>query len=169
MTSDFHDYNQIRNSDFVGCAFWIVVVLLAFAATRGCSTAEAAWPRTGPLTDDVDAIELNHFYDDQGRLVFSQFIFWEYRGEHKFVVDWRMVKDDVLPVQRNGRYEYTFLDHDGIFRRVRAMTYGESWTQFDPEQEHRMIQPKEFRRGLLIRQHLDYKDGERVPPQVEWR
>ena len=34
------------------------------------------------LRESVDAIELNHFYDEQGRLVFDQLIFYEWSRRH---------------------------------------------------------------------------------------
>lgn len=51
------------------------------------------------LVDYVDYIELNHFYDEQGRLVFDQVIMreWNPYSLHNDVVAWRLVKD--------GRYK----------------------------------------------------------------
>jgi hypothetical protein len=169
MTSDFHDYNQIRNSDFVGCAFWIVVVLLAFAATRGCSTAEAAWPRTGPLTDTCDQIVDHWFYDEEGRLVFRQLVFMEHDGVRERVRDWRMVKSGgMLPVRQGDMWVSTWLDGE-VFRRVRAGSFAELHTQYDIEMEDRHLHPEHLRKKLTLGTALHYKDGERVAPAFEWR
>lgn len=47
------------------------------------------------LTDKVDVVEVNHFYDEQGRYVFDQVIYYDwnrYEGRYD-VVDWRLIKN----------------------------------------------------------------------------
>ncbi len=45
--------------------------------------------------DRVDVIEINHFYDEQGRLVFDQTIFYDWSPDHSryMVRAWRLVKN----------------------------------------------------------------------------
>lgn len=46
------------------------------------------------VRERVDLVEVNHFYDEQGRLVFDQVIFYDWSPEHSryMVRAWRMVK-----------------------------------------------------------------------------
>jgi hypothetical protein len=104
------------------------------------------------LVDHVDLVELNHFYDEQGRLVFDQVIFynWSPAAERFQVVDWRLVKDGTqLPAHdwRQGCYVATWQDGE-VLRRVTAASYRETWTQYDPELVEREHLPKDARRKL---------------------
>jgi len=92
----------------------------------------------------VDLIELNHFYDTRGRLVFDQVIFWERTPEQgRFQVRaWCMVDDRELLNRRPVRNEETALyqvdsyDADNRLRRViTSRLFRESWTTIDPERE----------------------------------
>lgn len=58
---------------------------------------------------EVDVIEWNSFYDDQGRLVLDQLIFYDYVKNEKFgwrydVVDWRLIQPrEVLSDEETNR------------------------------------------------------------------
>lgn len=96
--------------------------------------------------DRVDAIEHNHFYDDQGREVFTQVIFWD--GCE--VVAWRLWRNDLQTPWRDwrrGGYVMIWNDADRL-RVVRAPAMRETWTQHDPELENRERCPPHLRRGL---------------------
>ncbi len=114
-------------------------------------------PNAGVLRDRVDLAELNHFYDDNGKLVFDQVIWYEWAGRPKtFVVyDWRLAKENVtVQPQRDwerGGYVSLFVDGAQL-REVRAGAYRETWTQYDVELAEREILPKE-RRHLLSASH----------------
>ena len=101
-----------------------------------------------PVTEHVQSIELNCYYDDQANLVFSQFIFRElnpYTNKHEIIV-WRLTKGS-LNVPVDG--VFTFFDHsDHILRRVTYDNAYQTWSQVDPELEGRASLPKELRRDL---------------------
>lgn len=100
--------------------------------------------------DAVERFELNHFFDDNGHLVFSQIIGWESTEVVRF---WRMAKTADMtprPDATHGGYVLRFLDGD-VTREVRARSFGESWTQYDIETENRTILPPEARRRLKER------------------
>lgn len=112
------------------------------------------------VCDRVDCVEVNHFYGEQGRLIFDQAIFydWSPADERYQVRDWRLVKNPaqiptrdwargVDPQDRVPRYTATWLDGE-VLRRVEADSYRETWTQYDPELLEREQFPKERRRGL---------------------
>lgn len=108
----------------------------------------AALPRERDVAHDwVERLELNNFYDDQGRLVFTQMVGWH---ETEHVRFWRMVKDSDLVVERDHAHQgYTLTFRDGgLLRRVHARSYDESWTQYDVEVADREYLPKERRLEL---------------------
>lgn len=107
------------------------------------------------LHDECDVIELNHFYDDQGRQVFDQVIFFTWDGRRHQVLDWRLVKQPSHLPHRNWsavgeQWQCLWVDErDGNrLRRVVARSCRETWTQFDPELVERESLPKERRRLL---------------------
>ena len=109
-------------------------------------------PREDVATERVDLIEVNHFYDDQGRLVFDQLLFydWSHDDGRYQLRAWRMVKNNAQLPQRNwqsGGYSAIWQDGD-VLRKISAPTTPESWTQYDPELTEREFLPKERRREL---------------------
>jgi hypothetical protein len=104
------------------------------------------------VVDEVDLIEVNHFYDEQGRHVFDQTIFYDWCPvQCRYNVRaWRLLKN---PSQRPHRDwqggGYVAFWHDGsLLRRVRGRAFRESWTQYDPELVERDFLPKEQRQDL---------------------
>lgn len=124
-------------------------------------------PHEAVISERCDVIELNHFYDDCGKHVLDQVIFWDwYPGDCRFHVrDWRMVKQLVSRPEPGVMPHYTGMNwrfrkdldrdcwvaygRDGKeTREVRSGVMRESWEQYDPELAEREIIPKERRRGL---------------------
>jgi hypothetical protein len=110
-------------------------------------------PPAAVLTDTAEIVELNHFFDADGRLVFDQIIFWEWRddlaGLHVFA--WRLCKSSAqIPLRDwpRGGYSATWFDGDR-FRQVRARSFRETWTQYDPEVADHQFVPPDQRRGLV--------------------
>ena len=109
-------------------------------------------PREDVATERVDLIEVNHFYDDQGRLVFDQLLFydWSHDDARYQLRAWRMVKNSSQLPQRNwqsGGYSSVWQDGE-VLRKVVSPTTRESWTQYDPELTEREFLPKERRKEL---------------------
>jgi hypothetical protein len=104
------------------------------------------------VTEQVDLVEVNHFYDDQGRHVFDQMIFYDWSSlRNRYQVRaWRLVKSVTqLPQKKWNQEAYVATWQDGeVFREVQARTMRESWTQYDPELAEREFLPKEQRREL---------------------
>lgn len=91
-----------------------------------------------------DIAELNHYHDEQGRHIFSQWIWWEFdRHGELVVVAWRMDKG----TWRGQPKDMTFHDGD-VLRRVKAGEFRETATLFDPEVLNREYLPSDYRRGL---------------------
>lgn len=108
-------------------------------------------PHDPVVQDRVDVIEHNHFYDDTGRHVFDQVIFWEWRDDQCAfrVRAWRMVKTPAQVPRRNWPAGYSACWVDGdVTREVRTDSFRETWEQYDPELVDREFVPKEKRRGL---------------------
>jgi len=98
-------------------------------------------PQTETTTEHVAEIEVNRYYDGDGRMILTQLIF---RDSWRRIIDWRLAK--TLP--RNNRV--TWNDCERLYS-VTADKVTESWSQEDPELEERAILPKEFRAGLFGR------------------
>lgn len=102
------------------------------------------------VSDYVDMVEVNHFFDKQGRLIFDQVIFWEWNSsESRFHVRaWRLVKSPSQIPRRDGQL-HRCCWHDGeVFREVTCRHVSETWTQYDPELLERNILPQDRRRDL---------------------
>lgn len=114
----------------------------------------AILPRDTTVRESVDLIELNHFYDEHGRLVFDQVIFYDWSaGEDRYNVRaWRLIKNhSQIPLRdwRHGGYEARW--HDGEqLRQIRSKLIRETWTQYDPELVEREYLPKERRKELRV-------------------
>jgi len=109
-------------------------------------------PVENVIRDRVALIELNHFYDDNGGLVFDQVIFYEWcdRTCRFNVRAWRLLKSPKqIPVRDQRRGRYVAIWHDGdILRHVDAPSFRETWTQYDPELAERKFLAKDKRQGL---------------------
>lgn len=104
------------------------------------------------VRERVDVAELSHFYDDQGRLVLDQVIFYDWDPHHeRFQVRaWRLVKNGAPSIERDwgsGGWDTIWLDGE-ILRHIKAGSFRETWPQYDPELAEREYLPKEKRREL---------------------
>jgi len=121
-------------------------------------------PAPGTPTARVDYAELNHFYDNEGRLVFDQLIFYDWNGGGLEVRDWRLVKEEwqwpVSDLKHGGYYAHlpdTTITASGIKSTpvngvvIRFNSFQETWTQYDPELVEREKLPKEQRKPLIFK------------------
>jgi hypothetical protein len=81
-------------------------------------------PTEDVARETVDLLEVNHFYDEQGRLVFDQVIFYDWAADQSryMVRAWRLVKNPAQLPQRDWQAGgYLSVWHDGeLLRRVHA-------------------------------------------------
>lgn len=103
------------------------------------------------VVDRVDLIEINHYYDN-GRHVLDQMIFYEWCSHDKRfqIRDWRPLKRVAqVPTFDWKRDEYVarWMDN-GVMREIRAKTFRETWTRYDPEFAERAYLPKKARKLL---------------------
>jgi len=110
-------------------------------------------PREDIARETVDLIEVNHFYDEHGRLVFDQVIFYDWsKDDARYMVRaWRLVKNPAQLPQKDWKDgSYTSVWQDGeLMRHVKAKAIKETWTQYDPELAERDFLPKERRKDLM--------------------
>lgn len=109
-------------------------------------------PRSPVIETRCDVIELNHFYDENGRHIFDQLIYWDWCDVAcRFQVRaWRMLKSrSQWPIldRRRGGYVARWFDGERL-REVRARAFRETWTQHDPELLEREILSNEHRLEL---------------------
>lgn len=126
-----------------------------------CLLVLAIVPHEDIARDHCDLIELNGLYDEQGRRVFDQLIFYDFcRERSRYQVRaWRLVKDHhQVPTYDHAAGHWRCMWNDGETPRcVTADSYRRTWTQFDPELAERDVYPKEKRRELTKRPVLDVR------------
>ena len=113
----------------------------------------SAVPREDIVTDEVDLVEYNHYYDEEARHVFDQLIFYNWSmTEGRFQVrTWRLIRSPVQLPTRNwhaGGYDVLWTDGE-VTRRVHARALRETWTQHDPEMRERTFLPKDRRQEFV--------------------
>lgn len=123
-----------------------------FALAFWAATSRAAGPEAPVLVDRCDVAEVNHFYDENGRLVFDQVIFYDWDdSKARFQVRaWRLLKTPSqwpLRDRRRGGYTSTWNDGDQL-RQVFASSFRETWNQVDTEVLERQFLPRDQRREL---------------------
>ena len=106
------------------------------------------------VAEYVDCIELNHFYDQGGKLVYDQVVFYELAPETgRFQVRaWCLVEDreklNRRPTKNHttGLYQVDWYDADyRVLRKITSRLYRESWTQIDPERENKKVHDERLR------------------------
>jgi len=129
--------------------------MVSVTASLTIAAAAVSFQPVESVTSEVvDLIEVNHFYDEQGRLQFDQVIYYDWSepdGRYQ-VRAWRMLKSAAqIPRhdRRRNAYVATWYDADQL-RRVSAASFRETWTQHDPEMVEREFLPKERRRGFRM-------------------
>lgn len=112
-------------------------------------------PAENSIHDEVDLVEINHFHDEKGRLVFDQIIFYDWCPvQHRYNVrDWRLLKSvGQIPLRDWRSGQFLAIWHDfkdkNVLRTIRAGSVRESWTQYDPELVEREFLAQEKRREL---------------------
>lgn len=115
--------------------------------------------KSAVIADRVDLMEVNHFYDEKGKLVFNQIIYFDWSEHHgRYMVrDWKLLKTSAqLPIKDWKTDEYVAVWYDGdLLRLVRCPFVRESWTQYDPELVEREFLPKEHRALLTKPSNLE--------------
>lgn len=131
-------------------ALAITLALFAACALIGAACAEV--PPPGVAYDAADVSEQNAFYDECGKLIFIQHVWWLWSNDfarHECLA-WRMARHhSQRPARdwRNGGYVAVWYDGD-LLRVTRTGGFRESWTQVDVEVIDRQVLPKEQRREL---------------------
>ncbi len=145
---------QSRRS-FIRCMAGAAVSALATPTDADAGSHD---PEQEPIREQVDLIEVNRYYDELGKLILSQYIFYDWcssTGRYQ-VRDWKLIKEcpekpentHVLP-QRRPNGELSIRIHDGDVRReITARFVRHTHTQYDPELLEREFLPKERRREL---------------------
>ncbi len=132
---------------------YVVLFTASLSSLLGASLFAVSDPVEIAVREHVDLIEINHYFDDGGKPVFYQLIFynWDEIGGRYNVVGWRLLKHETQVPQKNaatGLYYSSW--HDGsTLRLVETDRVLQTWTQYDPETRERLFLPKERRADLL--------------------
>lgn len=109
------------------------------------------------IRDSAPAAEKNHFYDDNGNLVFTQLIVYDW-PDAEYVWFWAMWNDgDRRPKVHatrdfEGGWRIRFDDGQNL-REIWTSSFIETHTQYDKELLNRELLPKEQRRPLRHGRH----------------
>jgi hypothetical protein len=126
--------------------------MATFTTIAFCLATTGFNPQQHVVRDRVDLIEVNHFYDEKGKLFLEQLIFYDWcpKTSHYNIRTYRLLKDPLEVPRRN--YEdrgYVVIWREGpAVRKVYATAVRESWTQYDPEIAERRHLPKDQRKSL---------------------
>ncbi len=110
------------------------------------------------IMERVDLIELNHFYDRQGKHVYDQVIFFERAPDSgRFVVRaWCLVEDRETLSRRperdlvHGTVQVDWFDSEQkVLRHLTSNLFRESWTQIDPERANKRWLEERNRTSLI--------------------
>lgn len=134
---------------------WVQRIIGAIVLWTAANIAQALDRTEYAACDRVDVTEINHYYNEHGRLIFDQIIYYDWnpvKGRYD-VVDWRHAKTEgQIPIRNYKTGEYEAVWHDckpwDLLRCVKARSIRETWTNYDPEQLERDLLPAENRRGL---------------------
>ena len=101
----------------------------------------------------VDLLEVNHVYDERGCYLFDQLIIydWNFCTDRYQVRTWRKITKKtplMFPIRCEGEYVSRWYDGSGVSRYLRALSFRETWTRYDPEIEARDIVRVELRTPL---------------------
>lgn len=122
-------------------------MIIALAITVFCTI-----PPDLTVTDQVDRVEINRYYDDNASHIFDQAIFydWCYSTNRFQVRAWRLIRSPAQLPQRDFlRGGYNMIWHDGeILRRIHARTARETWSQHDREIVERRVLADRYRQPL---------------------
>lgn len=111
---------------------------------------------SGCIDVECSYVEVNHFYDNDGKKVFSQLILWNDGQFGPQVIDYKMLsrgrfsnEDDFKIVDYTDRNPLLIVEHSSLIFRVRCGSIQETWTQFDPELVNREVYPKLDRQTIF--------------------
>ncbi len=108
-------------------------------------------PPVYTVSEKVDLIELNHYFDSHGGFVLDQAIYYNWSPERLGfeVVDYKLLKSPGQQPRPLDSGSFFSAWHDGhILRSIQTDSYLQTWTQYDPEHRQRERLAHEFRQGL---------------------
>lgn len=136
--------------------FVFVGLLFMFAFSDACYAGVRV--NRGQVEEYVDLIELNHFYDSQGRHVYDQVIFYEEDPGtlRRQVRAWCLVEDrdtrNRRPVKNveTSLYQVDWFDNDQrLVRKITSRSFSETWSQIDPERANKKVLLEKYRIALI--------------------
>ena len=110
------------------------------------------------LEEEVDLMELNHFYDDCGRHVYDQIIFYEWGADLReyHVRAWCLISCDekgqnqIWHTHFDDRCHVRWFDRDQRqFRQIHSNYFRETWSNIDPERANKKKLDERLRTALI--------------------
>lgn len=98
-------------------------------------------PMDLPNRTQCDLVEVNHYYGNEGNLIFTQLILWDFTPKGMLCQGWTMASAKwsligrKLTIWRRDRFEI-----------IEFGDWRETWTQFDPERQNATENPHHKRK-----------------------
>jgi len=121
-------------------------------AAAVAALALLAGPQVAPVAESthrVDIVEVNAFYDGEGRLVFNQAIFWVWMNDGHRVAAWSLKPAATEPRRTPGGKWVVYFEDSGHTYTVFADSFRRTFTQDDPELIDREFLPAEHRPNFI--------------------
>lgn len=146
---------ELRRSETANRQSWAQRIIGAIVLWTAANIALALDRTEYATCDRVEVVEINHFHDENMRLVYDQIIYYDWNpadGRYD-VVDWRFIKSPgQIPVRDRRSCGFVSIWHDfkehDVLRKVLSRSIRETWTNYDPEQRESELRPAANRRGL---------------------
>jgi hypothetical protein len=106
------------------------------------------------IEQNVDLIELNHYYDERGENAYDQIIFYRWSPDYRRydVMAWLLADAmNKLPAKDFNREEYVVRWEDKgyqVHRVIRSKAFRETWSNQDPERAHKKLMDESLRIGF---------------------
>lgn len=107
------------------------------------------------VEDRVDLLELNHFYDEDGGVVFDQYVFWEDTEYGHVIREWRLIKDGRLILTGEAHNEAKAKDEILLLKELGWKKFPKD---FEPKYVSKWIGSSIFHVNF-INKHIDFNDN----------
>lgn len=119
-------------------------------------------PYTGIIEKQVDCnlIEKNNFYNEHGKYVYTQYIYynWDPQLKRNIVIDYVLADDELTSIFKEGEFFYQRVKKRPHTYKIRSLHYRESWSQIDPERINKKCLHESLREKFDSYQKIYYQD-----------
>ena len=110
------------------------------------------------LCEQVDLVEINYYYTEDGSLAYKQLIMWEWSPDYcrMHVQAWMLIDKGTVGLQffkRGDAWEVRWQASNGTLRSIRTPTVRWTHTTYDPERDNKPLMDERYRLGLMEKKY----------------